>query len=262
MPKYRSLRDFLEQNPPTINRICYDGGLRNANEFPLYGIRVNGAVLFADLPGYSALARRCSAEECAFMTNHFFAWIEAAAIRYFGGIVDKFIGDEVMIIFASDFAEKDPLDSALRTAKMILEADLFAFEPKIGVASGDFLIAAVGTRQRFDVSAIGHTVNLAARCVGKAEPSLIKIATTDRELTGRIFEHESWEIEGPQSEDLKNVGKAEIITIRRNGFRILSFDYEQMVRNAVADAQDPTTRQEEIPLWKWQGEVEDQGNSA
>jgi pimeloyl-ACP methyl ester carboxylesterase len=96
----------------------------------------------------------------------------------------------------------------------------------------------------------------------EAEPSLIKIVTTDRELTGRIFEHESWEIEGPQSEDLKNVGKAEIITIRRKGFRILSFDYEQMVRNAVADAQDPTMRQEEIPLWKWQGEVEEQGNSA
>jgi class 3 adenylate cyclase len=259
MPKYRSLRDFLEQNPPTINRICSDGGLRNANEFPLYGIRVNGAVLFADLPGYSALSRRCSAEECAFMTNHFFAWIEAAAIRHFGGIVDKFIGDEVMIIFASDFAERDPLDSALRTAKIILEADLFAFEPKVGVTSGEFLIAAVGTRQRFDVSAIGHTVNLAARCVGKAEPSLIKTATTDRELIGGIFEDESWEIGGPRSEELKNMGKVEVITIRRKGFRILSFDYEQVVRNAVADAQNPTTLQEEIPLRKWQGEVEDRG---
>jgi class 3 adenylate cyclase len=113
MPNYRSLRGFLEQNSPTINRICYDGALRNANEFPLYGIRVNGAVLFADLPGYSALARQFSAEECGFMTNHFFAWIEAAAIRRFGGIVDKFIGDEVMIIFAFDFDEKDPLESAL-----------------------------------------------------------------------------------------------------------------------------------------------------
>jgi len=195
------------------------------------------------------------------MTNHFFAWIEAAAIRHFGGIVDKFIGDEVMIIFASDFDEKDPLESALRTAKIIVETDLFPFEPRIGVASGEFLIATVGTRQRFEVSAIGHTVNLAARCVGKAEPSLIKIATTNRELIGKIFEDESWRGEGSQSEELKNVGKAEVITIRRKGFRILSFDYEQMVRDAVADAQDPTKLQGKTPLWKWQGEAEDQGKN-
>lgn len=58
------------------------------------------------------------------------------------------------------------------------------------------------------------------------------------------------------------MGKAEIITIRRKVFRILGFDYEKIVRDAVAGAQDPTKLQEEIPLWKWQGEVEDQGNSA
>jgi len=222
MTKYHSLRSFLEQNPPTINRICYDGALRNANEFPLYGICVNGAVLFADLPGYSALARQLSPEECAFMTNHFFAWAEASAIRHYGGIVDKFIGDEVMIIFASEFEEKDPLESALRTAKMILEADPFAFEPKVGIAPGEFLIAAVGTRQRFDVSAIGHTVNLAARCVGKAEPAQIKVAITDWQLVEEIFEGELWEIEEPRSEEFKNVGKTKVITVRREGFRILS----------------------------------------
>jgi class 3 adenylate cyclase len=251
MAKYHSLRNFLEKNQPTINRICYDGALRNANEFPLYGIHVEGAVLFADLPGYSALARRSSPEECAFMTNHFFAWIEASAIRHYGGIVDKFIGDEVMIIFTSKFNAEDPLESALRTAKTILDADVFAFEPKIGIAQGEFLIAAVGTRQRFDVSVIGHTVNLAARCVGKAEPALIMVASTDRQLAEGIFEGEMWEIQGPLSEEFKNVGNTEVITIRRMGFRILSFDYEQMMRDAVANAKDPTTLQGEIPLSEW-----------
>lgn len=253
MAEYHSLRSFLEKNQPTINRICHDGALRNANEFPLYGIRVKGAVLFADLPGYSALGRRFTPEECAFMTNHFFAWIEASAIRHYGGIVDKFIGDEVMIVFASEFNAEDPLESALRTARTILDADTFAFEPKIGIAQGEFLIAAVGTRQRFDVSAIGHTVNLAARCVGKAEPALIKVASTNRQMVERIFEGEMWEIQGPTSEEFKNVGSAEVLSIRRMGFRILSFDYEQMVRDAVANAQNPATLEGEVPLSEWQG---------
>ena len=253
MAEYHSLRSFLDQNQPTINRICYDGALRNANEFPLYGIRVEGAVLFADLPGYSALARQFTPEECVFMTNHFFAWTEASAIQHYGGIVDKFIGDEVMIIFTSEFNAQDPLESALRTAKTILDADAFAFEPKVGIAQGEFLIAAVGTRQHFDVSAIGHTVNLAARCVGKTEPSLIKVASTDRQLVEDIFEDEMWEIQGPTFEEFKNIGSTEVISIQRMGFRILSFDYEQMVRDAVASAEDPATLEGEIPLSEWRG---------
>ena len=51
----------------------------------------------------------------------------------------------------------------------MLENDPYAFSPKIGIASGIFAISIVGTTETYDITAIGHTVNLAARCAEKAK---------------------------------------------------------------------------------------------
>ncbi len=245
MNKLDSLKDFLDRTPPTVNRNVYDGAPVNPNQFPLYGVRLSGTILFADLPGYSKYARGAIPEECAFMVNHFFAWIEASANRLYGGVIDKFIGDEVMIIFAPELGSQDPLKSAMLTARKILEHDEFSFDPKIGIASGELIIAAVGTRQRFDVSALGHTVNLAARCVGKAEPVTIKAATDDRASVEELFSDKPglWKIDGPSSEEFKNIGAHQVITVRRLSEKLMFdretgnlADYLGMVRELVAQA--------------------------
>ena len=126
MNRYSSLKEYLDKNSPTINcefdLFAYQP---NRVKFPLYGRHITGAVLFADLPGYSTFAENFSPEECAYMTNHFFSWINATAIQLNGGIIDKFIGDEIMIIFSPEFHNSDPLESAIKTAKGILESDTF-----------------------------------------------------------------------------------------------------------------------------------------
>jgi len=235
--KYQSLKDFFDAQQPDVDLICDDWAILNSNKFPIKGINTEGAILFADLPGYSKMAKQLTPEECLYVINHFFTWIEAEAIQILGGIVDKFIGDEIMIVFPSQCYDS-PLERALRVARMILDYDPIDFAPRIGIACGKFIIAEVGTQQRKDVSAIGHAVNVASRCVGSilARHSL-KVATLERELVERIFgDKTTWEVFGPIKEELKNISVIDTVYVRRKTEWVPQFNYLEEVRKIIATA--------------------------
>jgi len=216
-----------------------DGALLNPVMFPVGAVETDGAVLFADLPGFSRLATDLSPVECACYASHFFAWCEGEGGRRYGGIVDKFIGDEVMMVFPRNKCEIDPLEAALRTASAMLAHDPYAFEPKIGIAAGPFAIALVGTHTTRAISAVGHTVNLAARCVQAArEPKTIKVATDDLELIARVFQDQvnDWEVSGPSKFEPRNMALAQVVHIRRKPMWTPNFDFLAGIREIVAQA--------------------------
>src|SRR3989338_8322146 len=100
----------------------------------------------------------------------------------------------------------------------MLAYDPYAFEPKIGIAVGPLAIALFGTHTTRAISAVGHTVNLAARCVqATREPRTIKVATDDLDLIARIFQDQvnDWEISGPSEFKPKNMDPVELVHIRR-----------------------------------------------
>ena len=66
-----------------------DGALLKPVRFPLAALETHGAVLFADLPGYSKLASRLEPAECAAVASHFFAWFEGEAAQPFGGVASR-----------------------------------------------------------------------------------------------------------------------------------------------------------------------------
>lgn len=214
-----------------------DGALLNPVMFAVGAVEAEGAVLFADLPGFSTLATNLSPVECACYASHFFAWFEGEAGRRYGGIVDKFIGDEVMMVFPRSKCEIGPLEAALRTASAMLAHDPYAFEPKIGIAAGPFAIALTGTHTTRAISAVGHTVNLAARCVQAArEPKTIKVATDDLELIARVFQDQvnDWEVSGPSEFEPKNMAPVQVVHVRRKPMWIPNFDFLADVREMVA----------------------------
>lgn len=221
-----------------------DGALLSPVMFPVGAVETEGAVLFADLPGFSKLATDLSPVECACYVSHFFAWFEGEASRRYGGIVDKFIGDEVMIVFPRGKCEIDPLEAALRTAGAMLAHDPYAFEPKIGIAAGPFAIALVGTQITRAISAVGHTVNLAARCAQAVrEPKTIKAATNDLKLIARVFQDQinDWEVSGPSEFKPKNMAPVEVAHIRRKPMWTPNFAFLTDVRRMVALARKSGT---------------------
>ena len=221
-----------------------DGALVNPVMFPVAAVETEGAVLFADLPGFSKLATNLNPVECACYASHFFAWFEGEAGRRYGGIVDKFIGDEVMMVFPRSKCGIDPLEAALRTASAMLTYDPYAFEPKMGIAGGPLAIALVGTQTTRAISAVGHTVNLAARCVQASHvPRSIKVATDDLDLIGRVFEDQvnDWEVSGPSEFKPKNMDALQVVQIRRKPMWIPNFDFLADIREMVAQARKSRT---------------------
>lgn len=228
------LLEYLKKHGVTDALMFSDGALLNPVRFPLAGLETHGAILFADLPGYSRLASRLEPAECAYVVSHFFAWFEGEARRHFGGIVDKFIGDEVMVVFLRSECKLPPLQAAMHTARAMLENDPYAFSPKIGIATGPFAVVVFGTQETGDVSAMGHTVNLAARCAGSTRARhTVRIATDDISTVKDVFKDDVWKVGSPKLFNPKNMTPVQVIDVLRMTEWVPNFDYLQDVKEKV-----------------------------
>jgi class 3 adenylate cyclase len=110
--------------------------------------------------------RSTSPAETLIFVNWFFAWISAEALRGGKGIIDKYIGDEVMVVFSKEFGSDDPFVEAVQTARWMAEHDVWAFLPHVGIASGDVIVGYAGTPLKYNGSVFGTPVALASRCAG------------------------------------------------------------------------------------------------
>ena len=92
--------------------------------------------------------------------------IQADAVKKYGGMVDKYIGDAMMAIFNAPMDlkkhEHQAILAALEIKTKMKESDL-DIDIGIGVNTGDAVIGNMGSDTRFDYTAIGDAVNLAAR---------------------------------------------------------------------------------------------------
>ncbi len=160
---YHSLEDFLTANMLTVDAQWNDGW---GADFPVKDREIEATVLFADITAFSARTADLDPTETLAFVNNFFTWIAAEALRGRPGIVDKYIGDEVMIVFSEEFGSEDPFVDAVQTARWMGEKDVLAFTPHVGLASGVVIIGYVGTPLRCNCSVFGAPVALAARCAG------------------------------------------------------------------------------------------------
>jgi class 3 adenylate cyclase len=129
--------------------------------------------MFADLSGFTALSGRLAPEELMELTNLYLGLV-VEAVETTGGYVDKFIGDAVMALWGAPLPDADHAANAARGALQALagvmrakaEADQRG-EPgyaiKIALNTGPAVIGNVGAAKRYNYTAIGETVNVAAR---------------------------------------------------------------------------------------------------
>jgi adenylate cyclase len=93
--------------------------------------------------------------------------IQANAVQANGGMVDKYIGDACMAIFNAPLDLPNHEDAAIKTALQIrhdIKAANLGIVIGIGINSGPAVVGNMGSDSRFDYTAIGSDVNLAARC--------------------------------------------------------------------------------------------------
>ena len=148
------------------------------------------SVLFADLEGFTSFSERSDPAAVVEMLNEY--WAEAVpAVAAEGGMVERFAGDAVMVVFN---AAEDQSDHARRAARAALGlqravARLADANPgwprfRVGVNSGPAVVGNVGSAEQRSFTAIGDTTNLAARLQTVAQPGEVVIGARTRDELG------------------------------------------------------------------------------
>lgn len=151
--------------------------------------------MFADIRGFTKLAEGMPADGLFRLLNLYFKEIIQVVSEH-GGTIDKFVGDCVMVLFGAPIDQPDHEYLAVRCAMAVQRsisrlngqrADQQGIRMGIGINSGEAMTGCLGSTQRMDYTALGDTINTAARLEGKAEPSQILIGPeTAKALAGRI----------------------------------------------------------------------------
>lgn len=235
--QYHSLEDFLASTTSHVDGVLDDGW---GESFPVKGREIDAVVLFADISGFSTRTLDMSPAETLVYVQNFFAWVTAEALKGRPGIVDKYIGDEVMVVFSEEFGSEDPFSDAVQAAAAMSRNDFLAYQPHMGIAAGEVIVGYAGTPMRYNVSVFGAPVALAARCAGVRppesdpnEPHGVVSSTMafpaadwgDRALDdvlppGSRLQPEEWrvfELQEPRSVPMKGLGEVEVLEIYNTG---------------------------------------------
>jgi class 3 adenylate cyclase len=154
--------------------------------------------LFADVVGSTTLAEQMDPEDWTSMINEAFDLMSRAVFRYEGTIA-QLQGDAMLAFFGAPIAHEDDPERAIFAALDMLEATgAFAAELKAsrgidfriraGINTGPVLVGNVGSDLRYEYTALGDAVNVAARMQTSAQPGTVLITEMTRRLTGDTFE--------------------------------------------------------------------------
>lgn len=168
--------------PEVVNEILRLG----EDGLSLGGSKRDITALFVDVRGFTPLSEKTDPETLVKILNTYLN-LTASAIHHHKGTLDKFIGDATMAVFNAPldlpdhelYAIKAALE--MREGAEALNADLFKsygihLDFGIGIYSGPSIIGNIGSASRMDYTAIGDTVNTAARLENKAKSGQILIS--------------------------------------------------------------------------------------
>ena len=154
------------------------------------GAEVEVSVLFTDVRGSTGLAERTSTASFRALIQDFYV-IAARAVDRHDGYIDKFLGDGVMALFIPFLAGENhagrAVDAAVDVLDMARRPDLVAGGVQIGVGvhTGSAFVGVVGAGDKLDFTALGDTVNVAARLGSLAGRGELVVSRSAWERAGR-----------------------------------------------------------------------------
>lgn len=188
--------------PSPLNRRLCKWCLRAVHRHP-GGAEVEVSVLMADVRGSTGLAEQMPPEEFSRLLARFYG-AAAEVIDEQDGIVDKFVGDAAVALFIPGFAGAGHAAAAITAARRLLERtgndSPSPWVPiGVGVHTGTSFVGSVGEGDARDFTALGDTVNAAARLsalAGAGEILISADAARAGELDTAGLEHRTLELRG------------------------------------------------------------------
>jgi adenylate cyclase len=150
------------------------------------GQQMEISVLFADIRGFTTISEQLPPSEVVEVLNQYLDSMEEEVFKQ-GGTLDKYTGDGMMVIFGAPLEQPDHAERAVQAALGMQQAAAEVSRQRggtlklvygIGIATGPAVVGHIGSKRRLDYTAIGDTVNLAARLEGKAPPGTILVNQT------------------------------------------------------------------------------------
>jgi adenylate cyclase len=144
------------------------------DELRLGGVELETTILFSDLRGFTSYSETRPPDQVIAVLNHYLGEMTDAIMGH-GGTLISYLGDGIMAIFGAPIEQEDHADRALASAREMFER-LEAFNARIrseglgegfrmgiGINTGALMVGNVGSEQHMQYTAIGDTVNAAAR---------------------------------------------------------------------------------------------------
>ena len=180
--KTKAIRAFKKYvDPQVVENVIKQGNY----QIELGGEKVDIACLFVDIRGFTTISETLDPTDVVVIINEYLS-LTSRAILNNKGTLDKYIGDATMAIFNAPFKTEDYVYNAVLTGieiaagsseieKKFLEKYGVTVSFGIGINCGKAVVGNIGSNFRMDYTAIGDTVNTAARLEGKAKAKEILI---------------------------------------------------------------------------------------
>lgn len=157
------IKDFMHSNA--------ESELNNNNE------KRNVVILMCDIRSFTSISEINKAEDVVNFLNSYFTHM-VNIVKKYGGTVDKFIGDAIMVLFGAPISYNDNAQRAVQAAIEMYNQlneipcgnlkfpDGIKLDIGIGIHQGEVIVGQIGSADKSNYTVIGDTVNLASRLEG------------------------------------------------------------------------------------------------
>ncbi len=172
-----------------LSRQLYESIFSGRTEVQVESYRKKLTIFFSDIEGFTELTESMEAERLSELLNEYLSEMAAIASDY-GGTIDKFIGDGVMIFFGAPETKGDKEDAVACVCMALAMRDRLSelqsewqqrgvsrpLHIRVGINSGYSTVGNFGSEDRLDYTIVGGQVNVAARLEACAEADQILIS--------------------------------------------------------------------------------------
>lgn len=151
------------------------------------GAEIECSLLFADIRGSTGMAEALGPRDFRAMVDRFYTTAAKVVVDH-DGIVDKFVGDEVIGLYIpalTDSHARQAVDSGLELLRATASgSDAAQVQVGIGVNTGVAYVGAVGTAEHVEFTALGDAVNVTARLASEAGPGELLVTESTAAAIG------------------------------------------------------------------------------
>lgn len=163
--------------------------LKDPKNVSLGGEERDITILFSDIRGFTSVSEKLSPKELVSLLNRYFNTMSDEIFKH-KGVLDKYIGDAIMAFWGAPVKDEEQADNAVQAAigmvkqldnlnKELEEQDGIKIDIGIGIYSGQAIVGNIGSKTRFDYTAIGDSVNIASRIEGLTKTYKTKIIISE-----------------------------------------------------------------------------------